>query len=93
MKKILKNQNFSITSINKPNNVINKYIKLVKSKMLSLYLSQIRKHLFKNKNLKLLDLSIQQKLPFKFSKTILITVIQEKYWILVFHAFRCKNDL
>ena len=39
--------------------------------MLSLYLSQIRKHLFlKNKNLKLLDLSIQQKLPFKFSKTI-----------------------
>ncbi len=72
-KKILKKKSkfLVITSINKPNNVINKYIKLCKEQDVEfVFVSDKKTPLFKNKNLKLLDLSIQQKLPFKFSKTI-----------------------
>ena len=95
-KKILKKKSkfLVITSINKPNNVINKYIKLCKEQDVEfVFVSDKKTPLFKNKNLKLLDLSIQQNYHLNLVRQSLITVIQEKILDTVIHAFRCKNDL
>ena len=60
-----------ITSINKPNKVIKKFTRICASQNINfVFVSDKKTPIFKYKNLKILDLKSQSKLPFFYSKHV-----------------------